>query len=480
MAEQQQEVYGAGLLSSVIALLFGGLGKALSDAAEYQEEMGVLKQINTINIHAKDGKVYTLTVKLAPVRDKDGVFYVETSTTAPNLDVESMNDIVLKLDNSNIKDFKKKITEFLEKKGYYMEENSNADEDSAEQSNSDEESEQSEEDKAKEGDKTEEDNQSESEIGALLEEAREYYEQDQLFTSKPGLGLVYLKLDFSLSPNDDSTCLLEITGEGVEDTAGKIVVDTQEYELDTKDELGNVLDFNHFNGNIMQAVQDYLSANGLSKNLGHGKVNSSTLAKVCFTKNNKEVTLKAVEASTNLKPENIEATIDLINDLAENEEFISELEDNKDNVFVIVDEGDDYDVERVDDTISKESALLVFDEVSDLLALMQSYQWAVGIDNWVKDTMLEATQVPTRMLQTRFALYIKDTLGIVPIPTAKSGSINLNDSEELTISAVSEAIQSKLWWLSNFLELHYTNFDELMQKGIDEFIDTIEDILNAE
>ena len=111
MAEKQI-IEGGSLLSSIVKLLFGGIDNILDSMAEYEEEMGVLKQINKILI--TDGNTnYTLTVKIAPVRDKEGVFFVEAQTDAPKFDVSSINEKAMKLNNSTKDAFSKMISKLI-------------------------------------------------------------------------------------------------------------------------------------------------------------------------------------------------------------------------------------------------------------------------------------------------------------------------------------------------------------------------------
>ena len=459
-----EKVEGAGLLEGIIQLLFGGLDKALSEAVDYQEEMGVLKQINRITIEDASGDQYVLTIKLSPVRDKQNLFYVEASTNAPNLDVSKLNGITLILDNSNINDFKKKIDNFLKNNKYSKQEAAESD-DSAEP-NEDENS------------SSNDDLQTEGDATALIEEAKAYYEQDQLLTSKAPIGLVYLRLEFKLK--DKSNCILTITGEGSDESAGSVVVDSENFTINLNDDEGKIKDFNQFNGDIMQCIQDYLTNNGLSKNLRHGKLNASTLLKASFTKQAGKAKLKAVQAATQIESKSILAALDLFDDLAENEEFINRLEDNKDNVFLIEDQGDSFDVEPIDETISTENAYSeMFYTISNVLLFMEAYRWACGIDVWDDDETLGTIEELVSDLQFAFieAMRNKYRVMYVPTTTCPNPMVALNEDGFIDIETATNYTFNLVQSLINQLELFRVNFDnEELQQEIDYFLDGINNL----
>ena len=128
--DNKQNIQGGELLESLKKLLFGGIDKLLDSAAEYEEEMGVLKQVTRIDLETKDGQPtgYTLTIKLAPVKGKTSTYYVEAETTQPNLDVSMLNKKVMKISNSSMRDFNNKIDEMLAANELLREKNDSQDE----------------------------------------------------------------------------------------------------------------------------------------------------------------------------------------------------------------------------------------------------------------------------------------------------------------------------------------------------------------
>lgn len=110
----KQPVQGGALLDALSKLFFKGLDNIFDAAAEYQKEMGVLKQVNKIPVKDKAGNEYTVTVKLAPVKDKDGIFYVEVSSDAPGFTVsEDINEKAIKLSKESMKEFRNVVFSIL-------------------------------------------------------------------------------------------------------------------------------------------------------------------------------------------------------------------------------------------------------------------------------------------------------------------------------------------------------------------------------
>lgn len=110
-------IVAAGALESIFKLLFKGLDKLFDEAAEYQNDMGVLKQVNKLTV-TKDAKEYTITVKLAPVKDRENIFYVEIDDGGcPGVDFSEYNEKPIKLDKDNKEEFKKFIYSILSKAG---------------------------------------------------------------------------------------------------------------------------------------------------------------------------------------------------------------------------------------------------------------------------------------------------------------------------------------------------------------------------
>lgn len=119
----------SGLLQQIANMLFKGIDALLDRASEYQEEMGVLKNITRIPVK-KDDEEFEVIIKLSPIENRDSTYYVEVESTGPEIDASDLNEKVVKLDKTTTKAFDNKINELLRKNN--LEEIAPAKEDSEE------------------------------------------------------------------------------------------------------------------------------------------------------------------------------------------------------------------------------------------------------------------------------------------------------------------------------------------------------------
>lgn len=103
----------AGALNEIFKLLFKGVDKLFDAAAEYQNDFGKLKQVTKVPI-TKDGENYTVLIKLAPVKDREHVFYVEIDDGGcPGLDFSNYHEKIMKIDNNNQAKFEEIINKII-------------------------------------------------------------------------------------------------------------------------------------------------------------------------------------------------------------------------------------------------------------------------------------------------------------------------------------------------------------------------------
>lgn len=112
-------VQGGALLDALSKFLFKGIESIFDAAVEYKNEMGVLKQVTTIPVKSeRDQKKYTLTVKLTPIKDKEGNYYIELECPDyPKFKPGALHGNVVKLNKDNQKDFIKLVDQILDKNG---------------------------------------------------------------------------------------------------------------------------------------------------------------------------------------------------------------------------------------------------------------------------------------------------------------------------------------------------------------------------
>lgn len=110
----KQTVQGGAILDALSKLFFKGLDNIFDAAVQYEKEMGVLKQVNNITVKDKAGNEYTVTIKLAPIKDKKDIFFVEVSSDAPNFAVsDDINKKAITISTESMKDFKKMVNDIL-------------------------------------------------------------------------------------------------------------------------------------------------------------------------------------------------------------------------------------------------------------------------------------------------------------------------------------------------------------------------------
>lgn len=114
----KQTVQGGSILDALSKLLFKGLDHIFDAASEYQKEMGVLKQVTKIPVQnpIDTSEKYDLVVKLVPIKDKDGIYYIEIECPGySKFKPGPLHQSTIKLNNKNLKEFYKTIDELLKK-----------------------------------------------------------------------------------------------------------------------------------------------------------------------------------------------------------------------------------------------------------------------------------------------------------------------------------------------------------------------------
>lgn len=366
MAEKQI-IEGGSLLSSIVALFFKGLDNILDSAAEYEEEMGVLKQVNHIALQDEDGKQYELTIKLAPVRDKKGIYYVEASTDKPGFDVSSMNDIAVRLNNQTMKEFNAKVNELIEKNKLTV---------------------------VKEEEKSDEETLDEHTVGEPLTDR-----QVQLLISevqkkfKPTY-VRWIAGEKKLEPPQLVTGTLKVELNGDADNQVcqvtiSVTIDETKYGLSIEPDNTStpLADVEVMVKNIKLILNKYMQLNDLeeydpnesadsSNPTNSSKIVDATLKKVTGST---ELTLMAINASCNIK-----AALDMLTDVVDDEEFINSFADDEERSIEITDLGDNYDVEEIDEVDITPTYNVLFRQTSYLCSTLVAARWALGEIEWNK------------------------------------------------------------------------------------------------
>ena len=462
MEDTKQVVEGGSLLQALADMFFKGLNNLLNSAAEYQEEMGVLKQINKIEIETEDGKQkYTLTIKLSPIKNKSNYYFVEAETDAPNLDVSGINQKVIELDKKNSKQFNDMIDKLISNAGYETNDlNRDLDEDAEE---------------VPEEEKEEGSLQLEADVTELLQKAEdEFNVEHPRMTSSKSAGLGIIQIEIQLDPSEDFTSALAvITGMGAMDTAGTVVVDSNEFEVPTVDKDGNVRDANEFIGEVSQCVVDYCTENGL-KSPSKGYANTAASIQVTLLKEKDGVSYTAINCSTDVK-----AAIGVIEQIADDPEFLEILTVGQEKSFEILDEGEDFDINEIEEVDTSSTYIELFKMSSMLQSKMIAYKWLVGEREWTANASMYDFTWDIDGFVNNTALWVIKHTDMKPVPISEFSDLTkfgplTNEDGTANVDAVKDEIASAINVFLGLLDIYYVNLEHEEQAVADSFIDSVE------
>lgn len=368
----EQVIEGGSLLSSIVAMFFKGIDKIFDSAAQYEEEMGVLKQVTRIPLQDENGKEtpYTLTIKLAPIKGKPGKFYVEAQTTAPGLDVTSINEKVLTLNSSTKDDFLKLIDNLLSKQDLVR---------TSEKKDNEESSDKSEQQQSTNP-------KQEAEIAELIQSAATADGIEYRTVEMEDGHLAAIRTTLQQRAAIPTVCDLTISAEDPFEQKPIKSIKDKSVMVSAVTKKGDILDFDTFCQRINTEIDKYLNDNKL-KEKSSRPANSSSQVDATFVKSNGEVSFVAINASCNIR-----AALDLIETAGQNDDFIASLPEDAEQSYRIVDQGDDtldiVEIEAVDTSVTYD---VIFKAVNDMVARLTAIKWAIGTVKWSEETPLCTT-----------------------------------------------------------------------------------------
>lgn len=343
METTKQPIEAGSLISSIANMFFKGLNKIFDDAAEYEEEMGVLKQVTRIPIENKYGDTFFIRIKLSPIKGKNGYFYVEADSDTKDLDVSSINKKVIRLNSKTTEDLRKKVDELLASQGF---EKSDTKESDSEEEKTD--------------DNTSEEAQPET-FNEITEKLKRQYPAETVYDENG----TQLELVTDVE-GDESSKTVNVT----------LTLNDADGQLDGGDGHPHSydLDFNNNSYSTLIKVMnkehaDYMKTYNLSTE--KPEVSSSTKIKASFYKDSKtgEVSLTKIIAS------NILDAMDLVYSVSDDDDFVDALPDDVEQAYEIIDEGDDIDVEQIEDFDVSSTYESVFRTISELANEICSLKW---------------------------------------------------------------------------------------------------------
>lgn len=470
MSKSVQPVEGASLLSSLAGLFFKGLDNVLDRAAEYQEEMGVLKQVNRIPIETLDGNnTYTLTIKLSPVRGKDSYYFVEAETDAPGLDVSKINEKTMNIDKANSKQFRDLVDKLISSSNYSAEMDKSEDEDDSEAEVVGEPAE-GEEGKGSEGDVT-----AEGVVDEVIKAAKKWLDNEPVFTSLPGdqsSTPVLIKVDFKPA---DKSADIEVYATDVNekrmdefeplDTNISIEVDNPS----TEDAIEN------FKGEVEKKIREFGSEYNFDR-IVHSR--SNNVVSATFIKDKDGIGLTAVRAS-----DDINKTMDIIYDLMDSDDFVNQIDEGQEASFQITEEDDDYDIESIEEVDTSNTYANIYQSVSQVYITLKSLEVMIGLKVWQNDSFFNALYLTVAEFQTTASTWLLDNCDILPIlqdpyKLVPSFEAYRNYGDNSEIPAVKQSLSEDLNNLVIALDFMSVNLDEDRISKVVEFNNRIKQILS--
>lgn len=449
------------ILNSLADLFFRGLNHLLDSASEYQEEMGILKQVTTVNFKGTDGKVHRLAIKLAPVRDKKGLFYIEAFSDMEGFDVSSVNDSVIRLSTSNKRSLENTILGLLQSNGCtWTDEQGNPkdiadlDSEGEDSTTEDTQPEDNEEDDAEK----ELSNESKYEIQTNVDSIQKEIDEKGVMAISAKEGIVTLGVILSL---DDSMLNCDIEIEEVRDMQSADPIPGYQPDtvsIPTINDEGDALDYDTIRKKVKKSIEDYLDSNKLEPDTKHGLFANRRVTGT-FIKASEDVELTAISANFNI----VEAA-DLIDDLASDENFLSML--SEEPISLSIEEvGDDYDIEEVE-TVDTESCYYeIFDLAFDLNFLCRIYQLYNSEDATVEDLEIFSQDIISHLVNWIYSLNGKR---VFPSTERAFGILEeVRENDDLNLESLLESISDGFADLMDMLDAYYVNFKEDEQLVID-------------
>lgn len=306
MESTKQPVLAGGLLDALSKIFFKGIENILDAAAEYEEEFGVLKQKTVLNLQDQsNGKVYTLTVKLSPVKDKDSFYYVEAETTAPGLDVSSINEKTLKIDKTTKEKFNEIINKLIEEHNLKIQNDENNEEDS-------------------------------QDIDSIIEQINKDLEDMVLESEDPDSPDYEVKGE--VTKNNNKLLLKASLSDGQDETEEK----TADIEFLDPDD-GSILSIDEIEESIIDKINEMFQEETEDAN-DQEETTASTIVRATFIKSSKtnKVSLRAITATID-----IEDALDIAYDVADDDDFANSLGSEPES-YEIIETSKGYEVNKID------------------------------------------------------------------------------------------------------------------------------------
>lgn len=448
-----QTVEGGSILSKLADLFFKSLNKALSSDSEYEEEKGVLKQVNRFTLETLDGTdTYTLTLKLSPVKDKENYYFIEAETDAPDLDLSIINEKTVKLDDTNVAKFRKLIEKLVSSSNYVV---------------------QSKNQRNDESDEPEEDKNEMSPFEKLIEAAQKWFNQKAIIARTSDGKVVEIVPEFNKDVSEDN-CQLIISA--VDQNGSDVeFIELDDSEINPKDSSGALLDEGNFLDLIDKKINEFAKLNdytGMQR-----MIKNSTVIAATFIKDKEGIGLVNLKAS-----DNIDRTMEVIYEVMDSSDLINSLNEGEESSFTIEELDDSYDIQPVDNVECSQCYLDAYKVISKFYITLKALEAMIGVKIWQNDNFFSDITSAAVKLQTLFSIWANENTDVLPLlqdPFCLVPSFDkFRDYEDNSdIPAVKQSIAEeavKMKEICNFLSVGFT---PEQQSETEELISEIEGIL---
>ena len=353
--DNKQVIEGGELLNSIAQLLFKGLNNLMDTAAEYEEEMGVLKQVTTIPFKDKKGNDYFLKIKLSPIKDKENLYYVEAETNNKDFDISSISEKTVTLNNKTKTEFNNMVKQLFIDNNFEVDKSKTS------------------EDKSDSSPKVDE-----NIIRRISDWIKEASEDDSIQTTNAATESgEAVKIDTQVRSSDTSETECKITIATL-DHNDNIYPDAD--KLYDVIDLSDIESYEDFVDMIDSMIESYAENNKLT--ISDEVDSSMKVISATFIKSSHDgrVRLTAINASCN-----IEAALDIIDDVVSYDDFVEGLQPDVEQSFTIMDNGQNYNVEKTERVDTSSTYDILFKSVSMLLSKLETFEWALGSVKWAQN-----------------------------------------------------------------------------------------------
>lgn len=341
--EDKTKVEGAGALSEIFKLLFKGVDRIFDQAVEYENDFGKLKQVTKLPIKYKN-KDYVVEVKLAPVKGKEDIFYVEIDDGGSGLDFSKYNEKPMKIeDKTNRKEFEDRIKQIINDAGAQIE--------------SQDDNEESEEGK---GDKN------------IIQcyDVNDYMEWEETEQQGPEPRIIDV-IEYK-SPADTKGNLnitLECSDRELKPSDNRLLDDVLT-NVPPSQVDGIILDILKTSKliTVKSSKEESEEDELVDTYMEEGTPASSHLdVSLSYIKSSDEVNLSAIYANYD-----VGQAMEALQQVIDNDEFVATLTEEPQS-FRITDEGDDYDVTIIDEVDTSNSACDIYTAICALSGMLDAY-----------------------------------------------------------------------------------------------------------